>query len=50
MKKQVSKITLKTDKIISLSKNDAQRIQGGLTAANSSICTTLSSRVVCITK
>lgn len=50
MKKQVSKITLKTDKIISLSKNDAQRIQGGLTPATSGVCTSLSSKIICITK
>ncbi|WP_205880581.1 class I lanthipeptide [Larkinella terrae] len=39
MKKQVSKITLKTDKIVSLSKIQAQQVAGGArpTASN---CTT----------
>lgn len=30
MKKQISKISLKTDKIVSLSKNDAQAVVGGM--------------------
>ncbi|MFN8354473.1 MAG: class I lanthipeptide [Spirosomataceae bacterium] len=30
MKKQFSKLSLKTDKIVSLSKNDAQAIIGGM--------------------
>lgn len=29
MKKQISKLSLKTDKIVNLSKNDAQAIVGG---------------------
>ncbi|WP_421826628.1 class I lanthipeptide [Larkinella sp.] len=43
MKKQVSKITLKTDKIIALSKNQALNVMGGKpketrTACTSKIC------------
>jgi len=30
MKKQINKITLKTDKIVSLSKNQAQNMNGGM--------------------
>jgi hypothetical protein len=30
MKKQISKISLKTDKIVSLSKNEAQAVAGGM--------------------
>ncbi|GAB2596070.1 hypothetical protein GCM10027190_50400 [Spirosoma areae] len=30
MKKQISKITLKTDKIVNLSKQDAQQVAGGM--------------------
>ncbi|GAB4034273.1 class I lanthipeptide [Spirosoma gilvum] len=30
MKKQVNKLTLKTDQIVSLSKIDAQQIRGGM--------------------
>ncbi|MRS64653.1 class I lanthipeptide [Larkinella terrae] len=30
MKNQISKITLKTDKIIALSKNQAQNVAGGM--------------------
>ncbi|WP_221622034.1 class I lanthipeptide [Larkinella knui] len=43
MKKQLSKLSLKTDKIISLSKNQAQNVLGGKpketrTACTSKIC------------
>ncbi|WP_460638367.1 class I lanthipeptide [Larkinella harenae] len=34
MKKQVSKITLKTDQIIALSKNQAQSVKGALPKSN----------------
>jgi hypothetical protein len=47
MKKSVNKLALKTDKIVSLSANQAQQVMGGTPSAIT-IKTTLSSKIICL--
>ncbi len=44
MKKQITKITLKTDKIVSLSKDQAQNVVGGMAKRTDNSCTECSAR------